>query len=69
MTEETAFVDLAQSSFPFHVELLDAKTRTVVWETTVEGPGAMYVPGKSETNNGKPVDVRLTFPDGDVVEM
>jgi hypothetical protein len=64
-----AFVDLKAESFPFHVELIDPESKAVVWETWVQKAGAMWVPGRKETNAGRPVNVRLTFPDGEVVEM
>jgi hypothetical protein len=63
------FRDLPASSFPFTMELLDVETREVCWSATADGPGVVRIPGKEETNGGKPVAVRVTFGNGEVVEM
>ena len=62
-----AFRDLPAEAFPFTVELLKADTRTVVWTATVDGPGALRVPGPDETGPGRKI-VRVTFADGTVQE-
>ena len=61
-------VGLPESDFPFTIELLDSESGQVVWEKRVEGPGALMVPGRATTNEGRPVRVRVTYPDGEVQE-
>lgn len=58
----TAFHDLREIDFPFHVDFLDADTGDLVRTLTVDGPGAVQVPSRADL--GCPVDVRLRFPSG-----
>jgi hypothetical protein len=67
VTRPAAFADLPEEMFPFTVELLSAATREVVWAATVDGPGALLVPGPDQTGPGRKA-VRITFPDGTVTE-
>jgi hypothetical protein len=62
-----AFSDLPAGAFPFTVELLRADTREVVWKATVDGPGAVIVPGPDVTGPGRKI-ARVTFADGTVEE-
>ena len=68
MTEPLAFHDLPASSFPFTIEILDNATREVAWSEEVTGPGAVRIPGLDETGES-PKAVRLSFADGQVVEL
>lgn len=68
MSIPAEFVDLPESDFPFSIEFLDSESGRVVWGKRVEGPGALLVPGRRETNEGRPVRVRVTYPDGEVQE-
>lgn len=61
------FRDLPADAFPFTMEILDADTREVVWAVTVDGPGAIRVPGLDETGPGRKI-ARITWADGSVVE-
>jgi hypothetical protein len=61
-----AFRDLPASAYPFTIEMLDAVTREVCWSVTAAAPGAVRIPGKHETNGGKPVACRVTFGNGEV---
>lgn len=66
---KSAFIDVPPNDFPFDVEVLDVETRKVVWRVTVTGPGAVEFPGRDQTNNGKPVAVRVSYPDGTINEL
>ena len=68
MSIPAQFVDLPESDFPFTIEFLDAESGQVVWEKRVEEPGALMIPGRAYTNEGRPVRVRVTYPDGEVTE-
>jgi hypothetical protein len=61
-TSNTVFRDLAPVDFPFTIEMISAATGDVVWSVTVDVPGAITIPCRTEL--GGPVDVRLRFPDG-----
>lgn len=60
------FADLPATSFPFIVEGIDGDTQETLWQTTVNGPGVLSVPGKPE--GVREVKVRITFHDGIVIE-
>lgn len=68
MSTQLEFVDLPRNSFPLSIELIDAQTRETVWCELVHAPGAVRIPHFTDINNGKPVDVRVTFGDGDFLE-
>lgn len=58
-----AVYDLKPHDFPLTLELLDAVSREVVWKVTVPRPwAAIWVPGRDEVNQGRPVAVRVTTP-------
>ncbi len=68
-----AICDLPRKKYPFKVEYLHPHTQEVVDSTTVEAPApgtrnALYIPPLAKIL-GHPVDVRITFADGQVVEM
>lgn len=56
-----AFHDLPAELFPFTVEYLDADSKQVVESTTVEGPGAIQIPGK-EALGVRATIVHFIFP-------
>lgn len=56
-----AFHDLPQSAFPFRVEAYD-DDGNLVWEQTVDGPGAVEVPASPVHIN----EVRMICADGKV---
>lgn len=62
-----AVYDLKRGDFPLTLEMLDAVNRDVVWKVTAPGPGAVWIPGRSEVNQGRPVALRITTPDRVVV--
>jgi hypothetical protein len=65
MTKKAAFVDLPAADFPFRIRIVDDE-RGVVWEETVDGPGALAVPGFGpERADHRHVEV--VYPDGSVV--
>lgn len=66
MTAHQPAFSLDRRSFPLTIQLLDAVARNVVWETTVSGPGAIRIPGRDETNEGRLVAVRMKSGDGPV---
>lgn len=55
--------NLEPDDFPLTLEMLDAVSREVVWKVTVTGAGAIWIPGRGEVNEGRPVAVRVTTPD------
>lgn len=63
---EVAFVDLPQDDFPFTIKGINADTKETIWELRVEGPGVLHIPGKP--NGVREVDIRLEYPDGQIVE-
>jgi hypothetical protein len=69
VTDATSFCDLPASSSPLLIELLDASTRKIRWSVTVTCPGAVRIPGKHESNGGRPVAVRITSGDGKITEL
>ncbi len=63
-----AFHEVSESVFPMTVEiLLDGE---VIWSQTVEGPGALRIPGRNElgTPEGKTTTCRITTADGYIEE-
>lgn len=62
--ERGLFTDLPADRFPFTVILLDAESGDGVWRTVVTGPGVIEVPGRNQINGGRPVRVRVEWPDG-----
>jgi hypothetical protein len=61
-----AFTDFPAEAFPFTIELLNPAGQ-VVWAVTVDGPGAVRVPGPDVTVPGRKT-ARITYPDGTVDE-
>ena len=61
-----AFHDLPAGAFPFTVEILNEACE-VVWAVTVDGPGAICVPGPDVTGPGRKT-ARITYPDGTIDE-
>lgn len=55
--------DLKPQDFPFVIQTLDPDTLKEVWRATVDGPGALRVPGW-----GRPMVTRVWYPNGTVVE-
>ena len=58
------FHDLTPDSFPFILQILDDETLETLWQTSVEGPGAIEVPGFAP----RVVRSRLWTKDGWVAE-
>lgn len=56
------FIDLEECDFPFTIECYDAADNSLMWRQEVSGPGAMEVRGA-----GKPVSIKVEWPDGQVV--
>ena len=67
--DRALFSDLPADRFPFAVVLLDAATGEEVWRAVCTGPGVLDVPGRADTNRGRPVRVRLDWPDGTSTEV
>lgn len=56
-----AFHDLPADAFPFDVVLVDEDTDEVLWQFTVEGPGAIEVPGFG--GEGRKVTAIVNYPE------
>lgn len=41
---QVAFRDVPANMFPIHIEMFRVDTREVVWEVTMDGPGALRIP-------------------------
>lgn len=69
-----AFVGFSEEAFPIHMEVFDDATGELLWEQTVDGSGAVEVPGQR-----RPVRTRVTYlgtgrrvtvgPDGQVIAL
>lgn len=59
-----AFREMRAQDYPFTIKLSDVETGTGLWETTVEGPGVVEIPGREEANGGRPVLCQVIFPWG-----
>lgn len=56
-------LNLTPDCFPMTIQALDIKDGTVVWQTTLEGPGNIYIPPVAE-RIGRKVRIRITLADG-----
>lgn len=68
-TPENLFHDLRPIDFPFVIEMLNPDTGAVVWDLTVGSPGVITIPSCREIGDGRPVGVRLRFPEGRWIEI
>ena len=59
----TRFADLPPDAFPFTIDFFTFVGRKHVHSITVDGPGAVHVPGLAE-ELGEPVMIVTTFADG-----
>lgn len=62
------FFDLPEQMFPIHAEAISEKTGDVVWECTIDGPGAFEIPTDLSATYGS-MAVRVTTGDGGVTYM
>lgn len=66
MAKPYVFQDIPADHFPVHTQFEDSKTGEVFFEDTMEGPGALEVPGMSHLcSPGAMVRVRTTYGNGD----
>lgn len=61
-------------SFPVEIAIHDLATLNLVWSTQVDRPELhelrpVYIPGKDQTNAGRPVLVRIRTADGEITEV
>jgi hypothetical protein len=59
------FLDLPEDFFPIKMEARDADG-AIVWEETITGPAAIYIPPLRERYG--PVSIRVTYADGRITE-
>ena len=60
-----AFYDFRPEQYPIQIWLLDARTHELRWHVRIDGVGVTNLPGRTETNDGKPVTVVVRDATGD----